>query len=265
MLARYEAVLLTHGTYTLDLKNSIAAGGGADIRTSNGLEGPGNLVVANTNFDTAKEEIGTEVVNAGGNQTASPLFVDAANGDYREAAGSPTIDAGVADPLIGGPTLAGGRERSGPGPTSAPTRRPIHCRRRRSPARSSRWLAPRGLQGRKIRRRHRQQEKDGGCAGRREGDLLALREGERRIHDRAKDRGAQRQGKCVKRTKANAAKKKCAILKPVNPCFAQAAQAGRNLFRFSGRLGNKPLPPGAYRLLGSAGGAVKQASFKIVK
>jgi|GEM_PF-3032147 len=35
------------------------------------------------------------------NQTAAPAFVNAAGGDYHEAAGSPTIGAGITDPLNG--------------------------------------------------------------------------------------------------------------------------------------------------------------------
>jgi hypothetical protein len=42
-----------------------------------------------------------------GNQTAPPLFVDAAAGDVHELAGSPTIDAGELDPLIGAIDLEG--------------------------------------------------------------------------------------------------------------------------------------------------------------
>ena len=44
-----------------------------------------------------------------GNQAAPPLFVDAAAGDYREAAGSPTRGAGEAAVVLSGETdLAGG-------------------------------------------------------------------------------------------------------------------------------------------------------------
>jgi len=41
-----------------------------------------------------------------GNQTAPPQFVDFAGGDFRELPTSPTIDAGVADPLLGPLDLA---------------------------------------------------------------------------------------------------------------------------------------------------------------
>lgn len=43
-----------------------------------------------------------------GNQIAAPSFVSAAAGDFREAPGSPTIDAGVNDPLNGPFDLDGG-------------------------------------------------------------------------------------------------------------------------------------------------------------
>jgi hypothetical protein len=42
-----------------------------------------------------------------GNQTAPPLFVNAAAGDLHELAGSPTIDAGISDSLIGATDLEG--------------------------------------------------------------------------------------------------------------------------------------------------------------
>jgi hypothetical protein len=41
------------------------------------------------------------VVNGGANQGYTPAFVNAAAGDYRQAAGSPTIDAGLNDPFNG--------------------------------------------------------------------------------------------------------------------------------------------------------------------
>jgi hypothetical protein len=46
--------------------------------------------------------------------TAAPVFANAAGGDYREAAGSPTIDAGIDDPANGALDLAG-NERTAPG------------------------------------------------------------------------------------------------------------------------------------------------------
>jgi hypothetical protein len=46
-----------------------------------------------------------------GNQTAVPTFVAAAEGDFREAAGSPTIDAGLTE-AANGPLAVGGEERT---------------------------------------------------------------------------------------------------------------------------------------------------------
>jgi hypothetical protein len=47
----------------------------------------------------------------GGNQTAAPTFVAAAEGDFREVAGSPTIDAGLTE-AANGPLAVGGEERT---------------------------------------------------------------------------------------------------------------------------------------------------------
>jgi hypothetical protein len=58
----------------------------------------------------AKEGPGTTKVTTAGtnsNLTTSPLFVNATTGDFREAPGSPTIDAGVNSPLNGSLDLAG--------------------------------------------------------------------------------------------------------------------------------------------------------------
>jgi hypothetical protein len=53
-----------------------------------------------------------KVVDAGDNQHSAPAFVDAATGDFRQAAGSPTIDAGLSDAINNGPFDLDGDPRS---------------------------------------------------------------------------------------------------------------------------------------------------------
>jgi hypothetical protein len=48
------------------------------------------------------------------NQTAAPLFVNAPGGDFHQAAGSPTIDAGINDPLNGTTDIDGEARQIGP-------------------------------------------------------------------------------------------------------------------------------------------------------
>ncbi|HEY5977989.1 MAG TPA: choice-of-anchor Q domain-containing protein, partial [Solirubrobacterales bacterium] len=99
------------GSHTLTLINSIVDGA-SDLRTEDGTGGPGRIVVSNSNFDSAKPE--TEGAIAGSaNQTAPPLVLDAAAGDYREAPGSPTIDAGITDPANGPLDLDAGARAAG--------------------------------------------------------------------------------------------------------------------------------------------------------
>lgn len=74
---------------------------------------------AHSNFATVGTTLsaGTEYTytapGTGTNQTSRPRFVDAAAGDFRPAADSPTIDAGLPDGLIGSLAL-GGEPRSLP-------------------------------------------------------------------------------------------------------------------------------------------------------
>ena len=60
------------------------------------------ILVARSNF-TNSRTTGPDalVAAASNNQSIPPLFVDAAGGDYRQKAGSATIDAGASDPDIG--------------------------------------------------------------------------------------------------------------------------------------------------------------------
>ena len=100
------------GSHILNLTNSIAQGA-SDLRTEDG-NGTGRIAVSNSNFDLIKEET-PGAIGGAGNQTAPPLFVNAAAGDYREAPGSPTIDAG-SPAGIGPLDLAGNPRALGPAP-----------------------------------------------------------------------------------------------------------------------------------------------------
>jgi hypothetical protein len=261
VLATYDAIF-SPSSYTLDLRNSIAAGDGADVFASHGLEGPGNIVVANSNFDKPKES-GGKVTNAGGNQAAPALFVNAGSGDYREAAGSPTIDAGAADPLNGPLDLAGGARTLGPAPdigayeTSAPAPSPP-VGEIQSLSLAPKAFRPAGAGGAVI------SAKKSVPVGATVTYSLSVGANVNFSVER-KTVGRSAKGKCVKKTRTNATGKKCALLKAVKPGFTASGAAGQNRFKFSGRLGSKALKRGAYMLVGSAGGAVKRASFRIVR
>jgi hypothetical protein len=75
----------------------------------------------------------------------------------------------------------------------------------------------------------------------------------------------RRAGKrCVKQTAANKGKAKCTVAKKLGGGFTDQGSTGQNHFKFTGRVGNKALKPGRYKLVGSAGGADKSGAFKII-
>jgi hypothetical protein len=262
----YENAFAEPGSYKLDLRNSIAAGNGADILAVTKPPGPGNIVVANSNFDKAVATGTATIFDAGANQTAPPLFVNAAGGDYREAAGSPTIDAGAADAQIGSLDLAGNPRSLAAAPDIGafevvpPSVLPLAAGEIQSLS-----LAPH-----KFR-----------AAGAGEAIISAAKKAkapigatvtyslstaatvtfsvERRLPGRKLGK------RCVKQTKANRTKRKCSRFKPVKGSFTHSGQAGAKSFKFSGRIGGKGLKPGSYRLVGKTGPVSRTASFKIVK
>jgi len=71
--------------------------------------------------------------------------------------------------------------------------------------------------------------------------------------------------RCVKKTRANATKKKCPLYKKIKGGFTHSGQAGQNKFKFSGRVGGGALKPGAYRLVGVTGTTRRTAAFRIVR
>jgi hypothetical protein len=81
---------------------NVIADAGVDISA---LASPGSssmINLFNSNFSS-----GEGSVSGVGNQVVPPQFVNAAAGDFRQAAGSPTIDAGLTDPANGALDLAG--------------------------------------------------------------------------------------------------------------------------------------------------------------
>jgi hypothetical protein len=100
-------------TFTVDATNTIARQAstvGADVRAAPGSTNSSVAInLDHSNYATRDEvPCGTLPCPAtvtdpatGANQTMLPLFVNAMAGDFHEAAGSPTIDAGIDDPANG--------------------------------------------------------------------------------------------------------------------------------------------------------------------
>jgi hypothetical protein len=201
-----------HGVFSLDLKNSIAQGEKVGLRAEAGFEGPSEILVSHSNFDRAEGEGAAKVVDAGSNQTAAPVFVDAAKGDYREAAGSPTIDAGVADQLgaldfAGNPRVLGSApdigayETAGPAPP-APELRSLVV----SPTK----FRAANIGGAVISRKKKRRAPVGSTVIYELSTPATVSFSVERAV-----KGRRVGGKCHKATKANRAKPKCTFYKPL--------------------------------------------------
>jgi virginiamycin B lyase len=82
--------------------------------------------------------------------------------------------------------------------------------------------------------------------------------------------GRKKGKNCVKPTAKNKKGKRCTRYVVVKGSFKHASKAGSNNFRFSGRVGNKRLKPGKYRLVavatvGARKSKVRRANFTIVR
>ena len=256
---------LDMGSYTLDVRNTIANGSRFDLyafRAGHGLSGPGNILVANSNFDSSQAEPGASIGDGGSNQTAPPVFVNAAGGDYGEAMGSPTIDAGGVKDQLGPLDVAGNARVLGSAPDiGAYEFVPPPSGQIQSLALSySKFRAARA--GEAILSFKDKRLAPLGTTVTYSLSAASTTE----FFVEKKVVGRKVKGKCKTRvTKANRGKKKCVIFKPIKSGFAHSGAAGQNSFKFSGRIGGAALKPGGYRLRAGAGGASKTAGFKIVK
>lgn len=93
----------TGGLAHIGAFNTIVRGGSGDIEASQ--TSPATVVVDldHSNYASVKSEGGATVTTAGSsaNQTAAPLFLNAAASDFHQTAGSPTIDTGGNDAANG--------------------------------------------------------------------------------------------------------------------------------------------------------------------
>ena len=100
-----EATANTAGSATIHLVNVIAYSGPGALslkaRTDN--SGAQAAITATHTDYQSSDTVGTlaALVDGGGNRAEEPAFVNAAAGDYRQAPGAYTIDAGFNDPLNG--------------------------------------------------------------------------------------------------------------------------------------------------------------------
>jgi hypothetical protein len=256
---------ISSATYTANVRNSILSGGEYDLQSFPGFSGPGNIDVAYSNFDVAKQEPGTAITQGPGNQSAPPQFVNAPGGDYREAAGSPTIDAGIADQLgsldlDGNARLLGSAPDIGAYEIVPPPVLPAASGEIQSLA-----LAPKRFRavnaGEAIFSAKKKAKAPIGTSV-----TYSLSAAATVTFSVERKLPGRKVGKrCVKPTKANREKKRCSRFKSVKGTFTHPGQVGQNRFKFSARIAGKGLRPGSYRLVGRTGSVSKTTSFKIVK
>ncbi len=242
------------GSHILTLTNSIAQGA-SDLRTEDG-NGPGRIVVSNSDFDLVKEETPGAITGAG-NQSAAPLFL--APDDYREAPGSPTIDAGSTEG-IGALDLAGNPRALGAAPDIGAFE---FVPPPAAGALTSLTLSPKAFRPRKgggaVVSKRGAKGKAGGTSVRY--TLTAAAPVNFTVERALKGRRVG--GKCRKQTAADRGKKKCVRYRALKGGFTHQGAAGENKFGFSGRIGSRALAPGKYRLVGRAGVSVRRAVFRI--
>jgi hypothetical protein len=252
------------GSYDAIVRNSILRGGKADINPGLSFLGPGHIDIGHSNFATVGSP--GNVIDRGGNQSAPPQFIDAAAGNYAEAAASPTVGAGLGEAdigpldLAGNPRVLGGAidigafefVPSAPPPAPGPTITSLKVK----PATFK--VAKVGGAIVSARRKPK------GPVGARVSYDLSIAATVTFAVAR-KGIGRRAGGKCVKQTPTNKTKRRCTLLKPVRGTFTHAGAAGANAFRFSGRIGKRSLLPGSYVLAATAGASSRSASFKIVE
>jgi hypothetical protein len=256
----YSAFMIP-GSYTLDLRNVIASGTTFDLNAIPSVDGPGNIVVSRSNFDVGNAT-GAAKITASDNQTTPPQFVNASAGDYRPAAGSPTIDAGSTD-QIGTLDLAGNPRTLGTAPDIGAYEfvPPVPAAASlQSLVLTPKIFRPVNAGGAIVSAKRKPKFKVGTTV---HYALTAAATLSFSVERALKGRRVGK--KCRKQTKANRKRKKCTRFRARKGGFSHQGTAGQNSFRFSGRINSKALPPGRYRLVAKTGDSVKRSRFRIVR
>jgi hypothetical protein len=255
----------------VEVSNTIAMGAFTDLFAYGESS---TIAIEHSNFDGSLSEESGTIIDAGNNQKAPPIFAGAGADNYAEAAGSPTIDAGVVlteyiTPtldLAGNPRVVGGKldigayefvpqapppPPGGPAPGPPPTPPVILSALKLSP-KAFHVSVARGA------------KKKAATLGTKVSYTLSAAakvtfEVDRKAVGRRVGKG------CVKQSKGNASKPKCTLFVPVRGGFTESGKAGPNSFSFNGKLAGKPLAPGDYRLSGSADSSTATASFTVLE
>jgi hypothetical protein len=232
-------ICLPNSFVELHAANVIARGGLNDVWVKpicggslNNTDPRETVHMSHSNFRRAKVDESrpdARLEDEGGNQEVEPLFASPPSLDFHQLAGSPTIDAGVATPLLGSadidrePRAQGsapdiGADEFVPPVVEPPVdmRRPVASLLRVSPGRF-RAAAARARRGARI-----SYALDEAATV----TFTIKRIVQRRFHGR-------------KRT----------AYRPLRGSFADAGEVGGNTLRFRGRLRGRRLKPGLYRLI----------------
>lgn len=275
-----EKGIKNEGNVQITALNTIAlnTAGGPSVEAAN--SGPKEQTVAkvaveNSYYATVKKvELGI-FEDLGGHITATPLFVNLAAGDFREATGSPTIDAGLDEPENGTVDFEGAARTQGAHtdvgafeatpPPAPPAPKPPVVRKQFTPplvivglaeARRSWWLPP--AHGRRAK----------GPVGT-SFSFAINRAGTATLSLARATKGRRGAHGCEAPSRRNKKGRACTRYVPAGTLTAAAA-AGADKVAFKGLVGHRRLSAGSYRVtlnavdakgLLAAGGSL---SFKIL-
>jgi hypothetical protein len=227
----------TQSQIQLSATNVIARGGRYDVDVPHKCGSPGSpsievAIMSHSNFRRAKlneTRPTTRVEDMGGNQDVEPLFASPPALDIHQLAGSPTIDAGVATPLLGTGDIDGRPRTQGRAPDigadefAPPIVEPPMDSHR--PVASLLAVTPRRFRA--------------AATGRRRGTRISYALDEKATVTFTVKRIIQR----VVRGRRHTG------YRPVRGSFRDAGEVGGNTLRFRGRIRGRRLRAGLYRLI----------------